>query len=176
MTTIVAVRHDNKTAIAGDGQVTMAEKFIMKGTAQKVRRIYNNQVIIGFAGGVADAFTLTDWFEKKLESYSGDLKRSAVELAQDWRKDPTLQKLEALMIAMDKENLLVISGNGEVIDPDDNVVAIGSGGNFAQAAAIAMNHHAKDMSAKEIAIEAINIAADIDIFTNHNVIADDFEE
>ncbi|GAF39159.1 ATP-dependent protease subunit HslV [Agrilactobacillus composti DSM 18527 = JCM 14202] len=176
MTTIVAVKHNNETAIAGDGQVTMAEKYIMKGTAQKVRRIYNGNVIIGFAGGVADAFTLSDWLEKKLESYSGNLKRAAVELAQDWRKDPTLQKLEALLIAMDKDNLLVISGNGEVIDPDDNVVAIGSGGNFAQAAAIAMTHHAKDMAAKEIAIDAINIAADIDIFTNHNVIADDFKE
>lgn len=176
MTTIVAVKYHDKTAIAGDGQVTMAEKFIMKGTAQKVRRIFNNQVIIGFAGGVADAFTLTDWLEKKLEAYSGDLKRAAVELAQDWRKDPTLQKLEAMMIAMDKDNLLVISGNGEVIEPDEDVVAIGSGGNFAQAAAIAMIRHSQDMSAKEIASEAINIAAGIDIFTNHNIIADDFKE
>lgn len=176
MTTIVAVKHNDKTAIAGDGQVTMAEKYIMKGSAHKVRRIYDNQVIIGFAGGVADAFTLSDWLEKKLEAYSGNLKRAAVELAQDWRKDPTLQKLEALLIAMDKDNLLVISGNGEVIDPDENVVAIGSGGNFAQAAAIAMTRHSENMSARDIAEEAINIAADIDIFTNHNIISDDFKE
>ncbi|KRL14113.1 ATP-dependent protease subunit HslV [Schleiferilactobacillus perolens] len=174
MTTIVAVKHDGHTAIAGDGQVTLGEKYIMKGTAQKVRSIYHNSVVIGFAGGVADAFTLQDWLEKKLESYSGDLRRAAVELAQDWRKDPTLQKLEAMLIAMDKNNLLVISGNGEVIDPDDDVVAIGSGGNFAQAAAIALNQHTTAMSAEDIAKAAVNIAADIDVYTNHNVIAKSF--
>ena len=174
MTTIVAVKHNDRTAIAGDGQVTMGEKYIMKGTAHKVRRIYDDKVIIGFAGGVADAITLQDWLEKKLKAYSGNLKRAAVELAQDWRKDPTLQKLEALLIAMDKDNLLLISGSGEVIEPDEDVVAIGSGGNFAQAAAIAMQRHAKDMEAQQIAVEAIKIASSIDIFTNENIISDKF--
>ncbi|PMD70350.1 HslVU peptidase proteolytic subunit [Companilactobacillus nuruki] len=174
MTTIVAVKHDDHTAIAGDGQVTMGEKYIMKGTAHKVRRIYDDKVIIGFAGGVADAITLQDWLEKKLKAYSGNLKRAAVELAQDWRKDPTLQKLEALLIAMDKDNLLLISGSGEVIEPDEDVVAIGSGGNFAQAAAIAMQRHSKDMDAQQIAVEAIKIASSIDIFTNENIISDKF--
>jgi len=174
MTTIVAVKHDGHTAIAGDGQVTLGEKYIMKGSAHKVRRIFDDQVVIGFAGGVADAITLQDWLEKKLKAYSGNLKRAAVELAQDWRKDPTLQKLEAMLIAMDKDTLLLISGNGEVIEPDEDVVSIGSGGNFAQAAAIAMQRHAKDMDAEEIAVEAIKIASGIDIFTNENIISDKF--
>ncbi|MDO1605402.1 ATP-dependent protease subunit HslV [Lactobacillus sp. YT155] len=173
MTTICAVKKNNKTAIAGDGQVTMSEKFIMKGSAQKVRRIYDDQVIIGFAGGVADAFTLQEWLEEKLKSYSGNLKRAAVELAQDWRKDPTLQKLEALLIAMDKDNILLISGNGEVIEPDEDVIAIGSGGNFAQAAATAMIRHT-EMSAEEIAKEAIEVASGIDVYTNQNIITDKF--
>ncbi|WP_125714071.1 ATP-dependent protease subunit HslV [Companilactobacillus kedongensis] len=174
MTTIVAVKHDGHTAIAGDGQVTLGEKYIMKGSAHKVRRIFDDQVVIGFAGGVADAITLQDWLEQKLKAYSGNLKRSAVELAQDWRKDPTLQKLEAMLIAMDKDSLLLISGSGEVIEPDEDVVAIGSGGNFAQAAAIAMQRHASDMTADEIAREAIKIASGIDIFTNENIISDKF--
>lgn len=172
MTTICAVRYQDQTAIAGDGQVTAGEKTIMKASAHKVRRIFNNQVVIGFAGGVADAFTLEDWFGKKLESYSGNLKRAAVELAQDWRKDPTLQKLEAMMIAFNQEDLLLISGNGEVIEPDEDVIAIGSGGNFAQAAAIAMIRHSSGLSAAQIAQEAINIASDIDIFTNKSIITD----
>ena len=174
MTTICAVKYDGHTAIAGDGQITMSEKFIMKGSAQKVRRIYNNQVAIGFAGGVADAITLEDWFEKKLETYSGDLKRSAVELAQDWRKDPSLQKLEAMLIAVNKDEILLISGNGEVIDPDQNVVAIGSGGNFAEAAATAMIKHSEGMDAESIAKEAVNIASGIDIYTNQNIVTDKF--
>ncbi|WP_125566185.1 HslVU peptidase proteolytic subunit [Companilactobacillus insicii] len=174
MTTIVAVKHDGHTAIAGDGQVTLSEKFIMKGSAHKIRRIFDDQVVIGFAGGVADAITLQDWLEKKLKSYSGNLKRAAVELAQDWRKDPTLQKLEAMLIAMDKDNLLLISGSGEIIEPDEDVVAIGSGGNFAQAAAIAMQRHATDMDAEQMAREAIKIASGIDIFTNDNIISDKF--
>ncbi|BAN74418.1 MULTISPECIES: ATP-dependent protease subunit HslV [Lacticaseibacillus] len=174
MTTIAAVRKDGVTALAGDGQVTLGEKVIMKGNAQKVRRIYHDQVVIGFAGGVADAFTLQDWFEKKLEHYAGNLRRSAVALAQDWRKDPTLQKLEAMMIVMDEHDLLLVSGSGEVIDPDEDVVAIGSGGNFAQAAAIAMLRHAPDMTPADIAKEAVNIAGNIDIFTNHNIIVESF--
>jgi ATP-dependent HslUV protease subunit HslV len=174
MTTILAVKHDGKTAIAGDGQVTMAEKYMAKGTAHKIRRIFDDQVIIGFAGGVADAMTLQDWLENKLKAYSGNLKRAAVELAQDWRKDPQLQKLEAMLIAIDKENVLLISGSGEVIEPDEDVVSIGSGGYFAQAAAVAMQRHAKDMTAEEIAREGVNIASGIDIFTNQNIITDKF--
>lgn len=171
MTTICAVRYKNHIAIAGDGQVTLGEKVIMKGNAQKVRTIYHDQVVVGFAGGVADAITLQDWFEKKLEHYSGELRRSAVELAQDWRKDPTLQKLEAMMIVFNKKDLLILSGSGEVLEPDDNVVAIGSGGNFAQAAALAMIHYSNNLSAKDIAVNAVDIAANIDIFTNHNIIS-----
>ncbi|MFD1485224.1 ATP-dependent protease subunit HslV [Lacticaseibacillus baoqingensis] len=174
MTTIAAVRKNGRTAIAGDGQVTLGEKVIMKGNAQKVRRIFNNKVVIGFAGGVADAFTLQDWFEKKLEAHAGNLRRSAVALAQDWRKDQTLQKLEAMMIVMDEHDLLLVSGNGEVIEPDEDVVAIGSGGNYAQAAAMAMIQHT-DMAAEDIAKAAIDIAGSIDIFTNHNIIVESFK-
>ncbi|WP_262314617.1 ATP-dependent protease subunit HslV [Lacticaseibacillus parakribbianus] len=173
MTTIAAVRKNGHTAIAGDGQVTLGEKVIMKGNAQKVRRIYDGKVVIGFAGGVADAFTLQEWFEKKLENHAGNLRRAAVALAQDWRKDPTLQKLEAMMIVMDESDLLLVSGSGEVIDPDDDVVAIGSGGNYAQAAAMAMIQHT-DMAAADIAKAAIDIAGSIDIFTNHNIRVESF--
>jgi ATP-dependent HslUV protease subunit HslV len=172
-TTICAVRHNGHAAMAGDGQVTMGEKVIMKGTAKKVRRIYNDEVVVGFAGSVADAFNLEERFEKKLNEYSGNLSRAAVELAQDWRADQTLQKLEALLIVMNKDQLLMVSGNGEVIEPDDNVLAIGSGGNYALAAAKALTTNAKDMSAHNIAHAAISIAGDIDIFTNHNIIVED---
>lgn len=145
----------------------------MKGTARKVRRIYNDKVAVGFAGSVADAFNLEERFEKKLNEYSGNLQRAAVELAQEWRSDQTLQKLEALLIVMDKHELLLVSGGGEVIAPDDEILAIGSGGNYALAAAKALKKHAPDMSAVEIAKAAIGIAGDIDIFTNHNIIAEE---
>jgi len=171
-TTICAVRQNGHNAMAGDGQVTMGEKVVMKGTARKVRRIYNNEVVVGFAGSVADAFNLEERFEKKLNEFSGNLQRSAVELAQEWRSDQALQKLEALLIVMNKDDMLLVSGSGEVISPDNDVLAIGSGGNFALAAARGMQLHAKDMSAQEIAEAAINIAGDIDIFTNHNVISE----
>ena len=172
-TTICAVRHNGHLAMAGDGQVTMGEKVIMKATARKVRRIYNDQVVVGFAGSVADAFNLEERFEKKLTEYSGNLQRAAVELAQEWRSDQALQKLEALLIVMDKNNLLLVSGSGEVIEPDDNVLAIGSGGNFALSAAKALTKYAPNMSALEIAKAAIGVAGDIDIFTNHNIIAEE---
>ncbi|AVV99082.1 HslVU peptidase proteolytic subunit [Lactiplantibacillus plantarum] len=171
-TTICAVRQNGHNAMAGDGQVTMGEKVVMKGTAHKVRRIYNDQVVVGFAGSVADAFNLEDRFEKKLNEFSGNLQRAAVELAQEWRSDQALQKLEALLIVMNKDDMLLVSGSGEVITPDNDVLAIGSGGNFALAAARAMQLHAKDMSAQEVAEAAIHIAGDIDIFTNHNVISE----
>ena len=173
MTTICSVRYNGKTAIAGDGQVTLGEKVIAKASAKKIRRIYNNKVVLGFAGGVADAVTLQDMLEGKLETYSGDLKRAAVELAQSWRKDPALAKLEAMLIAFDGKDLLLISGNGEVLEPDEDVVAIGSGGNFAQAAAIAMTRHSNGMNAEEIAKEAVKIASSIDIFTDDQIVTDE---
>ncbi|MBH9985392.1 HslVU peptidase proteolytic subunit [Lactobacillus sp. M0390] len=173
MTTICSVRYNGKTAIAGDGQVTLGEKVIAKATAKKIRRIYHDRVVIGFAGGVADAVSLQDMLEGKLEAFGGDLRRAAVEMAQSWRKDATLQKLDAMLIAFDDKDLLLISGNGEVLEPDENVVAIGSGGNFAQAAAIAMIRHSSDMSASEIALEAVEIASGIDIFTDDQIHTDE---
>ena len=166
-TTICAVEKDGKFAMAGDGQVTMGESVVMKGTAKKVRRIYNGEVVVGFAGSVADAFTLEEKFE-------GNLQRAAVELAQEWRTQQSMQKLEAMLIVMNDKEMLLVSGTGEVITPDDGILAIGSGGNFALAAARAMKNYAQnDMSAKEIAENALNIAADICIFTNHNIIVEE---
>ena len=169
-TTIVAVRRgEDDICIGGDGQVTMGETAIMKHGAKKVRKIYKNTVISGFAGSVADAFSLTEKFESKLEEHGGNLKRAAVALAQMWRTDKVMRNLEALMIAADKESMLIISGTGEVIEPDGDVAAIGSGGFYALAAARALKKHAGSMSAAEIAKEALEIAADICVFTNHNI-------
>lgn len=159
--------------MAGDGQVTMGEQVIMKGTARKVRRIYNGKVVVGFAGSVADAFTLEEKFEGKLNEYNGNLQRAAVELAQEWRTQQAMKNLEALLIVMNDEEMLLVSGNGEVIAPDDGILAIGSGGNYALAAARAMKKHNTEMSAKEIAESALNIAADICVFTNHNIIVEE---
>lgn len=167
-TTIVAVKKGEKSAIAGDGQVTMGQSTIMKSTAKKIRRLYNGNVIVGFAGSVADAFTLSDRFEEKLEQYGGNLKRAAVELAKDWRKDKVLRNLEAMLIAVDKDELLVISGTGEIIEPDDGVIAIGSGGNYAMAAAKALYYNT-DLEAKDIAVKSLEIAASICVFTNNNI-------
>ena len=167
-TTIVAVRKDGKTAIAGDGQVTLGERTIMKNGAVKVRRLYNDKVVIGFAGSVADAFTLSERFEAKLEQHSGVLSRAAVELAQDWRSDKVMRKLEAMMIAANEDEMLIISGTGEVITPDCGVVAIGSGGTYAQAAATALIENT-ELSAREIAEKALKIASEICIFTNSNI-------
>lgn len=172
-TTICAIEKDGKLAMAGDGQVTMGEQVIMKGTARKVRRIYNGKVVVGFAGSVADAFTLEEKFEGKLNEYNGNLQRAAVELAQEWRTQQAMKNLEALLIVMNDEEMLLVSGNGEVIAPDDGVLAIGSGGNYALAAARAMKKHNTEMSAKEIAESALNIAADICVFTNHNIIVEE---
>lgn len=173
MTTICAVKKNNQLAIAGDGQVTMGEKVIMKSSARKLRRIYHNEVVIGFAGGVADAITLSEMFEEKLEAHQGQLTRAAVEVAKQWRTDRGLQKLEALLIVMNKETMLLVSGTGEVIEPDDGVLTIGSGGNFALAAARALVRHDNDLSAKEIAYEALKIAGEIDIFTNDQIIVEE---
>ena len=167
-TTIIAVRKDGKIAVAGDGQVTMSESVIMKATAKKVRRLYHDQVVVGFAGSVADAFSLCERFEKKLEQYSGNLTRAAVSLAQDWRSDKIMHKLEALLIVANKEDLLIVSGTGEVIDPDDGIAAIGSGGMYALAAAKALKGNT-DLSAAEVAEKALRIAGDICVFTNGNI-------
>ena len=172
-TTICAIEKDGKLAMAGDGQVTMGEQVIMKGTARKVRRIYNGKVVVGFAGSVADAFTLEEKFEGKLNEYNGNLQRAAVELAQEWRTQQAMKNLEALLIVMNEDEMLLVSGNGEVIAPDDGILAIGSGGNYALAAARAMKKHNSEMSAKEMAESALNIAADICVYTNHNIIVEE---
>ena len=169
-TTICAVRRDGEIALAGDGQVTMGEKTVMKGTARKVRRIYGGKVVIGFAGSVSDAFALTERFEDKLTQYSGNLPRAAVELAQDWQMNKTA-KLEAMLLCADKDNLLLVSGTGEVIEPDDGVLAIGSGGNFALAAARALYQNT-ELSAHEIAEKALKVASEICVFTNGNIIVE----
>ncbi|MDR0841191.1 MAG: ATP-dependent protease subunit HslV [Christensenellaceae bacterium] len=171
-TTIIAVQKDGKCAIAGDGQVTMGEKTIMKATAKKVRRLYDDRVVVGFAGSVADAFSLCERFEAKLTQYSGSLRRAAVSLAQDWRSDKAMRQLEALLIAADAEDLLIISGTGEVIDPDDGIAAIGSGGNYALAAAKALRENT-DLSAREIAKKSIQIASEICVFTNGNIVLEE---
>lgn len=175
-TTICAVRHNGRGAIAGDGQVTMGESVIMKATAKKVKRIYHDEVLIGFAGSVADAFTLSDWFEQRLEKYNGNLERAAVELAKEWRSDKAMRKLEALLIVMNAETLLIVSGSGEVIEPDDDIAAIGSGGNYALAAARALKRHAPNMTAGDIAGEALKIASEICVFTNGNIIVEETGE
>ena len=167
-TTIVAVKLNGKVAVAGDGQVTFGGNMVLKQKAKKVRRLYNNKVVAGFAGSVADAFTLFEKFEKKLEEFRGNLPRAAVELAKEWRLDKFLRKLEALLIVADAEHLLIISGNGEVIEPDDNVTAIGSGGAYALAAARALVSHTQ-LSASDIAREALEIASSICIYTNSNI-------
>lgn len=167
-TTIVAVKKDGQIAMAGDGQITFGNTTIMKNSAKKVRKIYNNNVIIGFAGAVADAMTLGEILEEKLEQHSGNLRRAAVELAKDWRRDKMLRKLEALLIAADKENLLLVSGNGEVIEPEEGIIAIGSGGNFALASGKALLKHSS-LSAEEIAKESILIASSICVYTNDSI-------
>ena len=168
-TTIVAVRRGPEdVCIGGDGQVTMGQSSVMKHKARKVRKIYKDTVLSGFAGSVSDAFTLTEKFEKKLEEHGGNLKRAAVALAQSWRSDRIMRNLEALLVAADRECLLVISGNGEVIEPDQDFVAIGSGGNFAFAAADALFNHT-EMDAEAIVRESLRIASSICIFTNDNI-------
>ena len=166
-TTIVAVRHKGKVAVAGDGQVTL-DTIALKHGARKVRRLYHDKVIVGFAGATADAFTLFDRFDQKLEQYGGNLLRAAVELTKDWRTDRVLRHLEALMIAVSDVDFLIISGNGDVIESDDEVLAIGSGGPYAQAAARALIRHST-LDAREIVEEAMRIAAEICIFTNDRV-------
>jgi len=171
-TTIVAARKGGKTAIGGDGQVTLGQNTIMKHKARKIRRLYNNQVIVGFAGSAADSFTLSEKFEAKLEEYSGNLQRAAVELAKDWRSDKILRKLDAMLIAVDAKDMLVISGTGEVIEPDDCVCAIGSGGGYALAAAKALIE-ISELEPAEIVRKALTIAASICVYTNDNIVVEE---
>lgn len=172
-TTIFAIRHNGKGAIAGDGQVTFGNSVVMKATAKKVRRLFRGNVVAGFAGSVADAITLFEKFEGKLEEHHGNLQRSAVELAKEWRSDRVLRRLEAMLIVMDRESLLLISGNGEIIEPDDGILAIGSGGNFALAAGRALHRYSPEMEAKDIAKAALEMAAEICVYTNHNIIVEE---
>jgi ATP-dependent HslUV protease subunit HslV len=172
-TTICAVRINGKGAIAGDGQVTFGNSMVMKHSAKKVRRLYRGQVLAGFAGSVADAITLFEKFEGKLEEHHGNLQRAAVELAKDWRSDRVLRRLEAMMIVVDATGMLLLSGNGEVIEPDDGVLAIGSGGSFALAAARALMRHAPGLEAKEVARNALQIASEICVFTNDNLVVEE---
>lgn len=167
-TTVVGIIHDGKAAIGSDGQATM-DKTVMKSTVKKVRKLYNGKILAGFAGSTADAFTLFEKYEEKLNEYNGNMERAAVELAKEWRKDKFLQKLQALLIVMNKEKGLLISGQGDVIEPDDEIVTIGSGGSYALSAARAMVKHAPKLSAPQIVEEALHFAADIDIYTNHNI-------
>ncbi|MGI9219988.1 MAG: ATP-dependent protease subunit HslV [Woeseiaceae bacterium] len=166
-TTIVSVRRNGKVAIAGDGQVSMGNT-VMKGNAKKVRPLAGGKVIAGFAGGTADAFTLFELFESKLEQYSGNLTRAAIELAKDWRTDRRLRRLEALLCVADKDHSFIVTGNGDVIEPEDDLMAIGSGGPFAQAAALALLRNS-DLEAREIVEQALAIAGDICVYTNQNV-------
>lgn len=170
-TTVLCVRHKGKVAIAGDGQVTMGST-VMKHTAKKVRKLYQDRCLAGFAGATADAFTLFEKFEKKLEQYNGNIARASVELAKDWRTDRMLRRLEALLIVADTEHTLILSGTGDVIEPDDGVAAIGSGGAYAQAAARALVKHT-DLSALDIAKESMRIASEICVYTNDRIVIEE---
>ena len=173
-TTILAVRHQGKVAVAGDGQVTLNDKVI-KHQARKVRKIFGDAIIVGFAGATADAMNLSERLEAKLERYNGNLTRAAVELARDWRTDKYLRRLEALMIAVDGERIFLISGNGDVIEPDEGILGIGSGGSCAQAAATALRQHT-GMTAREIVAEAMQIAASICVYTNDVVAIEEMDQ
>ena len=171
-TTILAVRKDGKVAIAGDGQVTMGDSVIMKGNARKVRTLLGGKILTGFAGSTADAFTLMERFEERLKEFSGDITRAAVELAKDWRTDRALRKLEAMLLVADKDKTFLLSGTGDVIEPENGAIAIGSGGNYAYAAALAYLD-SSDLTAREIAERALGIAGDICVFTNKNIIVEE---
>jgi ATP-dependent HslUV protease subunit HslV len=171
-TTIFACRRNGQAAMAGDGQVTFGQNMVMKNGAKKVRRLYRGEVVAGFAGAVADAFTLFEKFEGKLEEYHGNLQRAAVELAKEWRMNKMMRNLEAMLIVMNRDTLLLVSGNGEVIEPDDDLIAIGSGGSFALAAGRALMQHT-DLPARDVARNALQIAADICVYTNGNILVEE---
>lgn len=168
-TTVVAVLHNGEVAIAADGQATMGNT-VAKSNVRKVRKLMDGKILTGFAGSTADAFTLLERFEEKLNSYGGNMKRAAIELAKDWRTDRYLRKLEAMIITANKEELLIISGTGDVLEPDNNIACIGSGSMYAQSAALALKKHAPHMTAEDIVRESLHIAADICIYTNHNIV------
>ena len=169
-TTIIGIRKDNLVVIAGDGQASFGNT-VMKSNVKKIRRLgQDNSVISGFAGSTADAFTLIERFEEKLSKYGGNMKRSAIELAKDWRMDRYLRRLEAMMIVGDKKQILIVSGTGDVLEPDNNIATIGSGSMYAQAAAIALKENNKDLTSEEIVKKSLTIAADICIYTNHNIV------
>ncbi len=172
-TTILALRHKNKVVVAGDGQVTLGS-IVTKHKAKKVRRIYNDKIITGFAGATADALTLSEKLEEKLERYNGNLTRACVELARDWRTDKYLRRLEAMMIAVDTESTYLLSGNGDVIEPDDGVISIGSGSIAAQSAAVALAENT-ELEPREIVEKSMKIAADLCVYTNHHVTIETFE-
>lgn len=173
-TTIFAIQQNGKCAMAGDGQVTLGNSVVMKHSARKVRKLYKGKVLAGFAGSVADAFTLSEKFEGKLEEFNGNLQRAAVELAKEWRSDKVLRKLEAMLIVMNSESLLLVSGTGEVIEPDDGILAIGSGGNYALAAGRALKRHSSDhLSVREIAKSSLEIASEICVFTNDHIVVEE---
>ncbi|MBM7692274.1 ATP-dependent HslUV protease subunit HslV [Peribacillus deserti] len=173
-TTIFAVHHKGQCAMSGDGQVTFGNAVVMKHTARKVRKIFNGKVLAGFAGSVADAFSLFEMFEGKLEEYNGNLQRAAVELAKQWRSDKVLRKLEAMLIVMDQNDLLLVSGTGEVIEPDDGILAIGSGGNYALSAGRALKRYSGDhLTAREIAKGSLEIASEVCVYTNSNIIVEE---
>lgn len=167
-TTILAIHHNGQTAIGGDGQATLGNT-VAKSNVKKIRKLNDGKVLVGFAGSTADAFTLLDRFDEKLNAYNGNMKRSAYELAKDWRMDRYLRRLEAMIISATKEEILIISGTGDVLEPDNQVAAIGSGAMYAQSAALALKKHAPNLSAEEMVRESLNIAADICIYTNHNL-------
>ena len=171
-TTILTVRHAGSVVMAGDGQVSLGQTVIKSG-ARKVRRLYNDRVLSGFAGSTADALTLFDKFEGKLQEYNGSLRRAAVELAKDWRTDRMLRRLEAMLVVADKESSLLISGSGDVIEPDDGVMAIGSGGNFALAAARALTRHAPNLTARQVVEGAMKVAAEICVYTNEQFVIEE---
>lgn len=170
-TTILAVLHNGQIAIGGDGQATMGN-YVAKSNVKKIRKLQDGKVLAGFAGSTADAFTLLERFEEKLNTYGGNMKRAAIELAKDWRMDRFLRRLEAMLIAANGEEVLVLSGTGDVLEPDNQVAAIGSGAMYAQSAALALKKHASHMSAEEIVRESLSIAADICIYTNHNLVVE----
>jgi ATP-dependent HslUV protease, peptidase subunit HslV len=168
-TTIIGVLHNGQVAIGGDGQATMGN-YVAKSNVRKIRKLHEGKILAGFAGSTADAFTLIERFEEKLNSYGGNMKRAAIELAKDWRTDRYLRRLEAMLITISKDELLVLSGTGDVLEPDNQIAAIGSGAMYAQSAALALKKHAGHLSAEEIVRESLSIAADICIYTNHNIV------
>nr|WKN34701.1 ATP-dependent protease subunit HslV [Tunicatimonas sp. TK19036] len=173
-TTVVAIKHGNQISIGADGQATMGNT-VAKSNVKKIRRLQDGKILTGFAGSTADAFTLIEKFDEKLSAYGGNMKRAAIELAKDWRTDRYLRKLEAMMIVADASEILIISGTGDVLEPDNGIATIGSGSMYAQAAGIALKKHASNLSAEEMVKESLHIAADICIYTNHNIIVETIE-